>query len=111
MILSVVYFIICCLIPESPRYQHYCDARKEHDYDFTKTSKMTRSNSSCSRNLWNDEDDLQQKSIYDLFGELKKHNLISLIGLILVEQLIGGISILFYMKHFAQLTGESLLLQ
>lgn len=58
-------------------------------------------------NLWNDED-LQSKSIFDLFAELKKRNLISLIGLILVEQLIGGISILFYMKHFAQLTGKSI---
>lgn len=27
-------------------------------------------------------------------------------GLVLVEQFIGGISILFYMKHFAKLTGE-----
>lgn len=58
-------------------------------------------------NLWNDED-FQSKSIYDLFTELKQRNLISLIGLILVEQLIGGISILFYMKHFAQLTGENI---
>lgn len=57
------------------------------------------------RNLWSEED-LQRKSIVDLFNELKKLNLLSLIGLILVEQFIGGISILFYMKHFAQLTGE-----
>lgn len=57
------------------------------------------------RNLWS-EKDLQRKSIVDLFDELKKLNLLSLIGLILVEQFIGGVSMLFYMKHFAQLTGE-----
>lgn len=57
-------------------------------------------------NLWSEED-LQRKSIVDLFNELKKLNLLSLIGLILVEQFIGGISILFYMKHFAQLSGKS----
>lgn len=100
MIISLLYFIICCLIPESPRYQFYCEVRREHSYDFEKATKM-------NSNLWNDED-LQSKSIFDLFAELKKRNLISLIGLILVEQLIGGISILFYMKHFAQLTGKSI---
>lgn len=57
--------------------------------------------------LWSEED-LQRKSIVDLFTELKKLNLLSLIGLLLVEQFIGGISILFYMKHFAQLSGEYL---
>lgn len=102
MIISFLYFIICCLIPESPRYQYYCEVRREHSYDFEKAMKMNISN------LWNDDDeDLQSKSIYDLFEELKKRKLISLIGLILVEQLIGGISMLFYMKHFAQLTGEN----
>lgn len=72
---------------------------REQSYDFEKaTAKM-------NSNLWNEED-LQPKSIFDLFDELKKRNVISLVGLILVEQLIGGISILFYMNHFAQLTGE-----
>lgn len=71
---------------------------REHSYDFEKAMKMRS-------NLWSEED-LQSKSIFDLFAELQKRNVISLIGLILVEQLIGGISILFYMKHFAQLTGE-----
>jgi hypothetical protein len=56
-------------------------------------------------NLWIEED-LERKSITDLFVELRKLNLSSLIGLILVEQFIGGISILFYLKYFAQLTGE-----
>lgn len=95
IILSSFFFVICCLIPESPRYHAYCELK--HTYDLDKTTKL--------RNLWSAED-LQQKSIVDLFDELKKLNLLSLIGLILVEQFIGGISILFYMKHFAQLTGE-----
>jgi hypothetical protein len=69
----------------------------KHTDDFNKAVKL--------HNLWSAED-LQPKSIVDLFDELKKLNLLSLIGLILVEQFIGGISILFYMKHFAQLTGE-----
>lgn len=69
----------------------------KHTYEFAKALKL--------RNLWGEED-LRRKSIVDLFNELKKLNLLSLIGLILVEQFIGGISILFYMKHFAQLTGE-----
>lgn len=97
IILSVFFLVICCLIPESPRYQAYCDMKCKHTYEFEKATKM--------RNLWSEED-LQRKSIVDLFNELKKLNLLSLIGLILVEQFIGGISILFYMKHFAQLTGE-----
>lgn len=59
------------------------------------------------QSLWNVKD-LQRKSIVDLFTELKKLNLLSLIGLLLVEQFIGGISILFYMKHFAQLSGKYL---
>jgi hypothetical protein len=92
-----VYFIICCLLPESPRYQLYCDAFQKHSNDFESATKM--------RNLWSEED-LQRKSIIDLFIELRKLNLLSLIGLVLVEQFIGGIGILFYMKHFAQLTGE-----
>lgn len=70
----------------------------KHSYDLEKAVKL--------HNLWSEED-LQRKSIVDLFDELKKLNLSSLIGLILVEQFIGGISILFYMKHFAQLTGKS----
>lgn len=99
MIVSIFYFIICCLIPESPRYQSYNEKIREQSYDFEKAEKKMN----CD--LLNEED-LQQKSIFDLFSELKKRNIISLVGLILVEQLIGGISILFYMKHFAQLTGE-----
>lgn len=71
--------------------------KRKHTYDFEKAVKL--------HNLWSEED-LQRKSIVDLFDELKKLNLLSLIGLILVEQFIGGISILFYMKHFARLTGE-----
>jgi hypothetical protein len=98
MIVSLLYFFICCLIPESPRYQYYSETMREHSYDFEKAMKM-------NRNLWSKED-LQPKSIFDLFAELKKRNVISLVGLILIEQLIGGISILFYMKHFAQLTGK-----
>jgi len=93
--LSLFYFIICCLIPESPRYQAVQDS--ERSYDLEKAVELN--------NLWSVED-LQRKSIVDLFAELKKLNLLSLIGLVLVEQVIGGISILFYMKHFAQLTGE-----
>lgn len=94
--LSLFFFMICCLIPESPRYRAYCDMRFKHTYDFEKAVKV--------HNLWSEED-LQRKSIVDLFDELRKLNLLSLIGLILVEQFIGGISILFYMKRFAQLTG------
>jgi Sugar (and other) transporter len=97
VLLSILFFIICCLIPESPRYQAYYDMKKKHTYEFDKAVKL--------HNLWSEED-LQRKSIVDLFNELKKLNLLSLIGLILVEQFIGGVSILFYMKHFAQLTGE-----
>lgn len=97
IILSLFFFVICCLIPESPRYRAYCDMKYKHTYEFAKALKL--------RNLWGEED-LRRKSIVDLFNELKKLNLLSLIGLILVEQFIGGISILFYMKHFAQLTGE-----
>lgn len=95
--ISTFFFFICCLIPESPRYQAYCDTNSRHTYEFEKAVKL--------HNLWSEED-LQRKSIVDLFNELKKLNLLSLIGLLLVEQFIGGISILFYMKHFAQLTGE-----
>jgi hypothetical protein len=58
-----------------------------------------------THNLWSAED-LERKSIKDMFDELKKLNLLSLIGLILVEQFIGGVSILFYIKYFARLTGE-----
>lgn len=97
IILCVFFFVICCFIPESPRYQAFCDMKRKHTYDFEKAVKL--------HNLWSEED-LQRKSIVDLFDELKKLNLLSLIGLILVEQFIGGISILFYMKHFARLTGE-----
>lgn len=93
--LSVSFAFICCLIPESPRYQAYWDMKYKHTYKFEKAVKL--------HNLWSEED-LQRKSIVDLINELKKLNLLSLIGLILVEQFIGGISILFYMKHFAQLT-------
>lgn len=93
--LSSFFFVICCLIPESPRYHAYCEMK--HTFEYDKAVK--------SHNLWSAED-LQRKSIVDLFDELKKLNLLSLIGLILVEQFIGGVSILFYMKHFAQLTGE-----
>lgn len=93
--LSLFFFIICLLIPESPRYNAYCDLK--YSYDLEKAVKP--------HNLWSEED-LQRKSILDLFVELKKLNLLSLIGLILFEQFIGGISILFYMKHFAQLTGK-----
>jgi hypothetical protein len=97
IILSTFFFFICCLIPESPRYLAFCDMKFKHTYDFEKAVKL--------HNLWSEED-LQQKSIVDLFNELKKLNLLSLIALILVEQFIGGISILFYMKHFAKLTGK-----
>lgn len=97
IILSFFFFIICCLIPESPRYTAFHDVQFKHTYDFEKAIKLHK--------LWSEED-LQRKSIVDLFNELKKLNLLSLIGLVLVEQFIGGISILFYMKHFAQLTGE-----
>jgi hypothetical protein len=96
MIMSLLYFIVCCLIPQSPRYQSYCELKRD---DYEKAMKM-------NGNLWNDED-LKPKSIFDLYAELRKSNHISLIGLIVVEQLIGGISILFYMKHFAQLTGKT----
>jgi hypothetical protein len=96
IILSSFFFVICCLIPESPRYHAFCEMK--HTYDSNKMVKL--------HNLWSVED-LQRKSILDLFNELKKLNLLSLIGLILVEQFIGGVSILFYMKHFAQLTGNS----
>lgn len=99
ILLSMFFFVICCLIPESPRYQAYCDMTFKHTYEFEKAVKL--------HNLWGEED-LQRKSIVDLFDELKKLNLLSLIGLFLVEQFIGGISILFYMKHFAQLSGESI---
>lgn len=91
--LSVSFSLICCLIPESPRYQAFCDMK-----NIEKVVKL--------HNLWTEED-LQRKSIVDLINELKKLNLLSLIGLILVEQFIGGISILFYMKHVAQLSGKS----
>lgn len=97
ILFSFLFFVICCLIPESPRYQAYCDMHDKQSYQFDKAVKI--------HNLWSVED-LQRKSILDLFDELKKLNLLSLIGLFLVEQFIGGISILFYMKHFAQLTGE-----
>lgn len=97
IIYSILFFVICGLIPESPRYQAYCDMEYKHTYDLEKVVKL--------HNLWHIED-LQQKSIVDLFCELKKLNLLSLIGLILVEQFIGGVSVLFYMKNFAQLTGE-----
>jgi Sugar (and other) transporter len=96
MIMSLLYFIVCCIIPQSPRYQCYCELKRD---DYEKAMKV-------NSNLWNDED-LKPKSIFDLYAELKKSNHISLIGLIVVEQLIGGISILFYMKHFAQLTGKA----
>lgn len=96
--LSVSFSIICCLIPESPRYRAFCDLEYKHTYDFEKAVKL--------HNLWSEED-LQRKSIVDLLNELKKLNLLSLIGLILVEQFIGGISILFYMKYFSQLSGKS----
>lgn len=69
----------------------------KNTYEFEKAVKL--------HNLWSEED-LQRKSIVDLFDELKKLNLLSLIGLFLVEQFIGGLSILFYMKHFAKLSGE-----
>lgn len=96
--LSIFFFIICCLIPESPRYQAICDLNFARTFEFDKTTAKIH-------NLWSEED-LQRKSIVDLFNELKKLNLLSLIGLILVEQFIGGVSILFYMKHFAQLSGK-----
>lgn len=56
-------------------------------------------------NPWSEED-LQQKSFKDLFVKLQKSNLLWLIGLIVIEQLVGGISILFYIKYFAKLTGK-----
>jgi hypothetical protein len=86
--------MICCIIPESPHYHAYSELKKNHDLD--KTVKI--------HNLWSAKD-LERKSIKDVFDELKKLNLFPLIGLILVEQFIGGVSILFYMKHFAHLTG------
>lgn len=94
--LSVFYFILCCFLPESPRWLAYCEM-KSKDIDSVKAMKL--------HNIWGKED-LQRKSIADLFAELKKLNLVPLMGLILVEQFIGGISVLFYMKYFAQLTGE-----
>lgn len=69
------------------------------DSDFTKEAKGQ------STSIW-DKEDLRRKSIKDLLDELRKLNLMPLMGLILVEQFIGGISILFYMKHFGKLTGE-----
>lgn len=69
---------------------------KSKDIDSVKAMKL--------HNIWGKED-LQRKSISDMFVALKKLNLLPLMGLILVEQFIGGISILFYMKKFAQLTG------
>jgi hypothetical protein len=97
VIFSLLYFIICCLLPESPCYKYDCDTSRAPCHDTEKDVKLCH--------LWN-EQDLQRKSITDLFVELRKLNLSSLIGLILVEQFIGGISILFYIKYFAQLTGE-----
>lgn len=95
--LSASFSIICCLIPESPRYQAFRDMKYKDTQDFEKAEKL--------HNLWTEED-LQRKSILDLINELKKLNLLSLIGLILVEQFIGGISILFYMKYVATLSGK-----
>ncbi|KAG5670321.1 hypothetical protein PVAND_000597 [Polypedilum vanderplanki] len=103
LICSLIYFIICCFLPESPCYKYYCDiSRKQqchNDDDMEKDVKLCH--------LWNEED-LEQKSITNLFAELRKLNLSSLIGLILIEQFIGGISILFYIKYFAQLTGGTI---
>jgi hypothetical protein len=96
--LSTFYFILCCFLPESPRWLAYCEM-KSKDIDSVKAMKL--------HNIWGKED-LQRKSIADLVAELKKLNLVPLMGLILVEQFIGGISVLFYMKHFAQLTGKLL---
>ncbi|CRK89024.1 CLUMA_CG002519, isoform A [Clunio marinus] len=97
--LALLFFVICCLIPESPRYQAFREMEVENTYDFEKAVRLHK--------LFNVED-LQRKSLKDLFNELKKLNLLSVIGLFLVEQFIGGISILFYMKHFSQLTGGHL---
>lgn len=94
--LTSIFFLLCCFLPESPRYLAYCEM-KSKDTDFAKEVEL--------HSIWGKED-LQRKSILDLFDELKKLNLLPLMGLILVEQFIGGISILFYMKHFARLTGE-----
>lgn len=99
ILLSIFFFVICCLIPESPHFVAYSDMKYKDTFECEKTVKL--------HSLWSMED-LQRKSIVDLFTELKKLNLLSLIGLLLVEQFIGGISILFYMKHFAQLSGKYL---
>jgi hypothetical protein len=98
--LSCVLLIASCFLPESPHYRAYCEMKKSHDFE--KTVKTFR--------LWSAED-VERKSIKDMFVELKKLNLLSLIGLILVEQFIGGVSILFYIKYFARLTGEWVVLE
>lgn len=48
---------------------------------------------------------IYSKNHLQIFVELQRLQILSLIGLIMIEQLVGGISILFYIKYFAQLTG------
>ena len=98
----IFYFIICLFIPESPRFEAYCSYRESLIFQDAKENAIQKQ---LPHVLWTHED-LQRKTVDNLLSELKKTKLLSVVGLILFEQFIGGISILFYMKKFAILTGS-----
>lgn len=88
------------MIPESPRYQAYCHHHESLNFRDVESNAIKKQNV-----LWTHED-LQRKTVCNLISELREKSLCSVIGLIFFEQFIGGISILFYMKKFAVLTGS-----
>lgn len=55
-VFSLLYFVICYFIPESPRYEYYCEVSRKQKCDVG-NNKL--------HNTWNEED-LQQKSFADL---------------------------------------------
>lgn len=98
LINATTYLGFCLFLPETQGNERFRGSPNSNNPDIENNN-----NNQYDSNGNNIE---KQTSLKNLYTEIKKSSVLYIIGLIMIEQLIGGISILFYIKYFAQLTGN-----
>lgn len=107
VIASIVFTIGFCLLPESPRFLAAIGNENVARYVITKF-KMIDDKTEKSIDLWKRHNKFRELGYSVMFnGTLSARLILTLFGLVLFEQLLGAIGILFYMEKILALTRKS----
>lgn len=107
MIASILFTIGFCLLPESPRFLAAI-GKENAARDVIEKFKIIDDRTEKSIDLWKRHNKFKEHGYAVMFnGTISARLVLTLFGLVLLEQLLGAIAILFYMEKILALTSKS----